>query len=449
MASRDIDGALAESWTAFEEWRRIPIAERARTLRAVAQRLRDRVDDYAFLITQEMGKPITEARGEIEKCAWNCDFYAEHGASFLAAEATESTATTSYVQFSPLGPVLAIMPWNFPFWQVFRAAAPILIGGNVLVLKHASNVTGCALAMEELFAEVGAGPRGLLRTVVVRGSEMAPLIADTRIRAVTLTGSEAAGAQVAAAAGAALKKTVLELGGSDAFLVLPDADLDAAVETAVRARFQNAGQSCIAAKRFIIVEDVADEFETRFAQAVSELRVGDPLDPLTQVGPLARDDLRDDLEAQLARTLDAGARLLVGGDRPQGKGYFLKPGVVTGVTPDMTLFREESFGPIAPIVRVAELDKAIALANDSEYGLSSNVWTADVAHAVQFAGQIEAGGVFINGMTASDPRLPFGGVKRSGYGRELGRYGLLEFQNVQAVWIGPPGAAGPPVSPSD
>jgi len=432
----DLETALQRAWDGFRRWRRTPFDERARLLNGVADALERQRDELAGLITAEMGKPIIQSRAEVEKCLFALRHYAEHGEGYLAPEVHASTASESYVQHAPLGPVLAVMPWNFPFWQVVRAGAPALMAGNTLVLKHASNVTGCGLALAEAFAEAGA-PDGVFQTLVVRGSRVEPLIADDRVRAVTLTGSDEAGAKVAAAAGRALKKCVLELGGSDAFVVLEDADLDGAVETAVRARFQNTGQSCIAAKRFLVVDDVAEEFEERFAAAAAALVVGDPTDEATSVGPLARGDLREDLEGQLERSLGAGGRLLTGGGRPEGTGYFFEPTVVAEVRPGTPLFDEETFGPVAAVTRVRDLGEALELANRSVFGLSSNVWSRDVERVKAVAGEIEAGGVFINGMTASDPRLPFGGVKRSGYGRELGAWGIREFVNTQTVWVGP------------
>jgi succinate-semialdehyde dehydrogenase/glutarate-semialdehyde dehydrogenase len=335
-----------------------------------------------------------------------------------------------------LGTVLAIMPWNFPFWQVFRFAAPTLMARNVAILKHASNVPQCALAIEEVFR--GAGfPEGAFRTLLTPSSSIDKIIADDRVAAITLTGSSAAGRKVATAAGNALKKTVLELGGSDPFIVLPDADLDGAVEFAVKSRYQNTGQSCIAAKRFIVTADIADEFERRFVEAVRRLRVGDPAQRDTQVGPLAREDLLHGLDRQVRQSVNQGASVAVGGHRLERKGYFYAPTVITNVTPDMPVFREETFGPVAAVIRVADAGQAITTANNSEYGLGGNLWTRDTGRGKELARRIESGNVFINGMTASDPRLPFGGVKHSGYGRELSHFGIREFTNIQTIWIGP------------
>ena len=431
-----IDSALQQSYEAQQRWRETSFGERAARLQRVALVMRAQKSHLASLATTEMGKPIVEAEAEVEKCAWNCDFYAENAARFLAFEHVETNASESYVAFEPLGVVLAIMPWNFPFWQVLRFAAPALMAGNGAVLKHASNVPRCALAIEDVLRQAGL-PEGLFRTLLVPGSKVEPLIADPRIHAVTLTGSSEVGEQVAGAAGRHLKKQVLELGGSDPFIVLADADLDAASVTAVRARNQNNGQSCIAAKRFIVEEPVADEFTQKFATAVELLRVGDPMQRETNVGPLARSDLRETLIQQVERSVSEGARAVVGGSPLDQKGYFYAPTVLDGVDQKMPAFREETFGPVAAVIRARSAEEAVRLANDTEYGLGANVWTRDLERAKEMARRIEAGSVFINGMVASDPRLPFGGIKRSGYGRELGSYGIREFTNIQTVWIGP------------
>jgi succinate-semialdehyde dehydrogenase/glutarate-semialdehyde dehydrogenase len=354
----------------------------------------------------------------------------------LSAQPAQSTATRSYVAFRPLGAILAVMPWNFPFWQVIRAAAPALMAGNVMLLKHATNTTRCGLEIERLFAEAGA-PEGCFGALLVPGKEVAKIIEDPRVAAVTLTGSEGAGVSVARTAGEQLKKSVLELGGSDAFVVLADADLEAAAAKAVTARFQNNGQSCIAAKRFIIEEPVYDEFLSRFAEGTAAQAVGNPFEERTQLGPCAREDLRRTIHEQVMATVDAGARLVTGGKPIDRPGFFYEPAVVAGVEPGMAMFDEEVFGPAAAVVPAADREEAIALANDSRFGLGANLWTSDVALAEKLAGQIEAGNVFINGMVASDPRLPFGGVKKSGYGRELSTFGIHEFVNIQTVWIGP------------
>ena len=448
FASDEVEMALAEAHDAYLDWRERSIAERAVPMRALAALLRDRSERYARLATLEMGKPIVEARAEIEKCAFGADHFAQNAARYLADEEIRANARRSIVAFQPLGVVLAVMPWNFPFWQVIRFAAPALMAGNAAILKHASNVPQCALAIEEAFRDAGF-PQGLLRTVLVPGSAIEPLIADDRVRAVTLTGSSDTGSRIAELAGHALKKTVLELGGSDPFIVLADADLGLAATTAVRARNQNNGQSCIAAKRFIVVDSVADEFERRFAKGVEDLVVGDPMDPKTQVGPLARRDLLDTLERQVEESVRAGARVLTGGERVAGKGYFFRPTVLANVTHEMAAFREETFGPVAAVVRVRDADEAIRVANDSAYGLGAAIWSRDVAQGERLARRIEAGSVFVNGMVASDPRLPFGGIKRSGYGRELAAFGAREFTNIQTIWIGPAEGQQPTSQPAE
>jgi acyl-CoA reductase-like NAD-dependent aldehyde dehydrogenase len=433
---QQIERALSDAEKAYRTWRHTSFGQRAAFMRNAATYLRQHQARLAAITTAEMGKPIVEAEAEVEKCAWNCEFYADNAARFLADEPHPSSAIESYVEFSPLGTVLAIMPWNFPFWQLFRFAAPALMAGNTAILKHASNVPQCALAIEEVFRASGF-PNGVFRTLLISGSTASRLIDDRRIVGVTLTGSDEAGRRVAEAAGRAIKKAVLELGGADPFIVLADADLPAAVETGVRARFQNAGQSCIAAKRFIVEAAVFDDFQERFVVAVRRLRVGDPLLRSTQLGPLARDDLRAALEQQVQISTRRGARVLTGGSRRAGRGYFFEPTVLTDVTSDMPASCEEVFGPVAALLRARDADAAIALANQSPYGLGANLWTADLARARRLARDIEAGQVFINGMVTSDPRLPFGGVKQSGYGRELAAYGIREFTNIQTVWIGP------------
>jgi acyl-CoA reductase-like NAD-dependent aldehyde dehydrogenase len=434
--SEQIEQTLSDAQATYLRWRQTSFAERAALMQQAAAYLRAHRSRLAGLITAEMGKPIVEAEAEIDKCAWNCAFYAEHAERFLQDEPHASNARESYVAFTPLGTILAIMPWNFPFWQVIRFAAPALMAGNTAILKHASNVPQCALALAQVFAASGF-PKGVFQTLLVPGSAVTPLIEDRRVGAVTLTGSDEAGSQVAAAAGGMIKKTVMELGGSDPFIVLADADLDAAVATAVRSRYQNAGQSCIAAKRFIVVEQIFEAFQERFVDIVQALRIGDPTDRSTQLGPLARDDLRDSLEQQVRHSTDQGAKILVGGRRRPGRGYYFMPTVLTDVKPAMPASCEEVFGPVAALIKVQNVEEAIRMANDSPYGLGANLWTADLARARGLARDIEAGQVFINGMVASDPRLPFGGVKRSGYGRELSEYGIREFVNIQTVWVGP------------
>ncbi len=439
----DMEVALAQASAAFGIWRQTATLDRSAPLRVFAKILRERSDRYSRLITLEMGKPITQALAEIEKCALNCEFYADHAAEFLRDEPVATNARESYVAFEPLGVVLAVMPWNYPFWQVVRFLAPAFMAGNAAVLKHASNVPQCALALEEAVRDAGF-PAGLLRTLLVPGAAIEPLIADDRIRAITLTGSTATGSRLAELAGRAVKKAVLELGGSDPFIVLRDADLQGAADTAARARFQNTGQSCIAAKRFLAEAPIAADFERRFADAIRALRVGDPIDPATQVGPLARADLRDALEQQVAESVRMGARVVVGGKRragPGGKGWFYEPTLLADVTEDMPVLKDETFGPVAALLSVRDADEAVRVANSSPYGLGAALWSRNEAAAKALARRIESGSVFINGMVASDPRLPFGGVKKSGYGRELSSFGIREFVNIQTIWVGPAKAA--------
>ena len=443
-----INEALDQARRAFQQWRAATFAERAKHLHSVASHLRDQKTPLARVAVLEMGKTITEAEAEVEKCAWNCDFFAENAERFLGDEKVASNATESYIAFRPLGVILAIMPWNFPYWQVFRFAAPALMAGNTTVLKHASNVSRVALQIERIFHEAGL-PQGVLRTVLVPGSQTGRLIEDPRIAAVTLTGSEAAGVEVAGTSGHVLKKTVLELGGSDPFIVLEDADLDQAAQIAVTARFQNNGESCIAAKRFIVVDSVAEAFEQKFVANTARLKVGDPLEYDTRIGPLARKDLQETLDQQVQQSIQQGAKVLIGGKAREGKGNFYEPTILTNVTPQMSVFTDETFGPVAAVIRARDTEHALELANDSKFGLSSNLWTRNIEQARELTARIGAGGVFINGMTASDPRLPFGGVKRSGYGRELSSFGIREFVNVQTVWIGPKVENPPAKSPSE
>ena len=429
-----VEQILRRAAEAFSSWRTQTFATRSAHLRAVAAVLRKRIAALAQMMTSEMGKTITSAEAEIEKCAVCCDWFADNAARLLAAEDVATDASHSFVRYDPLGPVLAIMPWNFPFWQVFRFAAPGLMAGNVGLLKHASNVCGCALAIEDVFREAGL-PQGAFTTLLISGASAEKLIAHPAIRAVTLTGSDAAGRAVGAAAGRALKKSVLELGGSDPFIVLADADVEAAARAAAAARCINAGQSCIAAKRFIVVEPLVRQFEEAFARAMAGQIVGDPMDRKTQVGPLARGDLRASLHDQVQRTLNAGARLLAGGKLPPGKGFFYPPTVLADVRPGMPAFDEETFGPVAAVVSAKDVDEAIDLANRSSFGLGASIWTNDPNAAQKIAPRIDAGSVFINGPVKSDPRLPFGGVKDSGYGRELAAAGIREFVNIKTVWI--------------
>ena len=440
-----IETAVARAWATRHAWREAGLGMRASLMRSVAGVLRTDKSRYAALLTSEMGKPIVEAEAEIEKCAWTASWMAENGERLMADEPVDSTATESYVRFQPLGVILAVMPWNFPFWQAFRAGLPALTAGNVMLLKHSSNVPQSALAIEEVFREAGV-PEGVFQTLLIGSGAVDRLISDHRVAGVTLTGSEKAGSLVAESAGRSLKKTVLELGGSDPFIVLADADLKTAATVACRARNQNNGQSCIAAKRFIVEEPVADEFESLFTAAVAALKVGNPMDRANQVGPLAREDLIADLERQVSESVRLGARAVTGGKRIGGDGYYFEPTVLTNVRPGMPAYHEETFGPVAAVIRVKDGEDALRVANDTDFGLGSNIWTSDVERAKKLAERVEAGLVFINGMVASDARLPFGGVKRSGYGRELSSYGIKEFTNIQTVWVGPARTDGQKVS---
>jgi succinate-semialdehyde dehydrogenase / glutarate-semialdehyde dehydrogenase len=436
MTTAEMRKAIGAADRAFQRWRRTPFLERAERLRALAAILRERGGMLAELMAGEMGKPVTAGRAEIEKCAWVCEYYAEHGEAFLADEVIETDASRSYTTCQPLGVVLAVMPWNFPFWQVFRFAAPTVMAGNAAALKHASNVPGCALAIQELFRDAGF-PDDLFVTLLVDNSQVKAAIRHAKVRAVTLTGSTAAGQAVAREAGARLKKTVLELGGSDPYLILEDADLDLAAEACATSRLINTGQSCIAAKRFIVVDAVRQAFEERLTARMAAARMGDPLDPATEVGPLARADLRDELHDQVERSLAKGARLLLGGEVPDGPGAFYPPTVLTDVAKGMPAYVEELFGPVAAIIPVRNERAAIRVANDSVFGLGAAVFTHDLKRGERIArSEVEAGSCFVNSFVRSDPRLPFGGIKESGYGRELGRAGIREFINLKTVYLG-------------
>ena len=430
----DVEQRLARAAAAARAWRDTPTAERARVVARAGARLDDDRERYARLMTLEMGKLIGAARDEAAKCAAACRFYAEHAHTILAPKRVPVDGEQARVEFHPLGVVLAVMPWNFPFWQVIRFAAPALVAGNVALLKHASNVPQCALALEALFADAGAPP-GVFQTLLIPSADVAGLLADPRVAAATLTGSEDAGSQVAMTAGRHLKKTVLELGGSDPFIVMPSADLDRAVDAAVRARTVNNGQSCIAAKRFIVHEAVADAFTERFVRAMAALIVGHPMDDRTQVGPLASPRLAAELEAQVRRSVELGARVLTGGRRIDGAGSYFQPTVLADVPPGSPAYADELFGPVASLFRARDLDDAIRIANDTRFGLGASAWTREAAEARRFARDLEAGSVFVNAMVASDPRFPFGGVKTSGYGRELSGFGLREFVNVKTVRV--------------
>jgi succinate-semialdehyde dehydrogenase/glutarate-semialdehyde dehydrogenase len=431
----EVAGVLHRADAAFRSWRSVPFPERAAKMRRAGAILRERKDRYARLMAVEMGKPLAQGRGEAEKCAWVCEYYADHAEAFLSPEPVATDASRSFVAFQPLGVVLAVMPWNFPFWQVFRFAAPGLMAGNAGVLKHASNVCGSALAIEEVFRDAGF-PGDLFRTLLVGSSRVASIIEAPEIKAVTLTGSTPAGRAVAAKAGAVLKKAVLELGGSDPYLVLEDADLGATVEACVASRLINGGQSCIAAKRFIVVEPVRPRFEEMFVESMRRKVMGDPLTEGVDLGPQAREDLRDELHGQVMRSVANGARLLLGGTVPPGPGAFYPPSVLGGVGKGMPAYDEELFGPVAAIIGVKDEAEAVRVANDSCFGLGAAVFTADAARGERIATrELEAGCCFVNSFVKSDPRLPFGGIKESGFGRELASFGIREFVNIKSVYV--------------
>lgn len=430
----ELDATLAAVQRAWRAWRETSFGHRADLMRRAARELRDRRDQFARLMATEMGKPVSGGRAEIDKCAQCCDYYADTAASHLAPEAIQTDASKSYVRYDPLGPVLAVMPWNFPFWQVFRFAAPALMAGNAGLLKHASNVTGCALAIEDVFRRAGFPP-DIFRTLLIGVPRIEGVIADDRVAASTLTGSERAGNAVGGQSGRALKPSVLELGGADPFIVLEDADVTVAARVGAQARTINSGQSCIAAKRFIVVETLADAFTRTFTESMAGLRMGDPLHDDTEVGPQAREDLRDELHEQVRKSVAAGARCVLGGEPAKGKGWFYPPTVLSDVRPGMPAYDEELFGPVASVIRARDGEDAVRIANDSRFGLGSSLWTRDMKRAEALAARIEAGSVFINALVKSDPRLPFGGIKKSGYGRELGRQGIQAFVNVKTVWI--------------
>ncbi|HCT4435270.1 TPA: succinate-semialdehyde dehydrogenase [Klebsiella aerogenes] len=430
---QQVDSAIALAQQGFRQWRQVTVADRAAALRKVGGAMRARGEELAQMISLEMGKPIAQARGEVSKSANLCDWYAEHGPAMLATEATQVEDNKAVIEYRPLGPILAVMPWNFPVWQVLRGAVPILLAGNSYLLKHAPNVMGSAQLLGELFAEAGL-PTGVFGWINATNEGVSRIINDDRIAAVTVTGSVRAGRAIGAQAGAALKKCVLELGGSDPFIVLNDADLDEAVKAAVVGRYQNSGQVCAASKRFIVEAGIADAFTKKFVDAVAALKMGDPRDEQNYIGPMARFDLRDELHQQVEATLKEGATLLLGGEKIAGAGNYYAPTVLANVTPEMTGFRQELFGPVATISEARDAAHALELANDSEFGLSATVFTASNAEAERFSRGLECGGVFINGYSASDARVAFGGVKKSGFGRELSHFGLHEFCNIQTVW---------------
>jgi len=434
-APADVERILHDVHQAQQYWRMIRFADRADHMRKAARLLRDRADAYGTLMAEEMGKPVAQGRAEAEKCAWVCDYYADHAERFLASETIETDARESFVTYQPLGIVLAVMPWNFPFWQVFRFVAPNLMAGNAGVLKHASNVPGCALALERVFRDAGF-PQHVFRTLLIGSDQVGQVIEHPLVKAVTLTGSTPAGQAVARTAGAVLKKTVLELGGSDPYVVLEDADLPAAVATCVESRLINSGQSCIAAKRFIVVEALREAFEAQFVERMRAKTMGDPLSEATDVGPQAREDLRDDLHRQVLESIERGARCLLGGDIPARAGAFYPPTVLTDVRPGMPAYDEELFGPVAAIIPVANEKEALHVANDTSFGLGAVVFTQDLEKGRRIAEEeLEAGCCFVNAFVKSDPRLPFGGIKESGYGRELSAHGIREFVNVKTVYV--------------
>lgn len=434
LEKAEIEHKLELAASTFHSYRRTSFEEREQWMRTAAQLIRDQKTELGRMMTKEMGKPLKAAIGEAEKCAWACDYYAENGRKHLEDQVVVTDARKSFVRFRPLGPVLAVMPWNFPFWQVFRFAAPALMAGNVGLLKHASNVPQCALAIEEIFSEAGF-PEGAFQTLLIGSDAVEKILGDDRVVAATLTGSEPAGSSVASICGKLIKKTVLELGGSDPFIVMPSADLPAAAAKGVKARTINNGQSCIAAKRFIVASEVYDEFEKLFVAGMKQLKIGDPIDESIEIGPLATPQIVEDLEEQVKKAVAAGARVLTGGKRLERAGNFYEPTVLVDVDPATPVSCEEIFGPVAMLFKVDNIDSAINLANATSFGLGSSAWTSDENEKLKFINELEAGCVFINEMVASDPRLPFGGVKHSGYGRELAEFGIREFTNIKTVWI--------------
>ena len=430
----EIEKRLSRAERAFLRYRRKAFAKRAQVMMTVASLLHDEKDELARIMTLEMGKLFRTAIEEVEKCARACRFYAENGERFLEDEPAQTDAARSYVRYEPLGPVLAIMPWNFPFWQVFRFAAPALMAGNVGVLKHAGNVPQCALAIEKILCRAGF-EEGVFQALLIEAKQVEKVIVDPRIKAVTLTGSEKAGSEVASTAARQIKKSVLELGGSDPFIVMPSADFESAIKTAIKARTINSGQSCIAGKRFLVADQIYDQFLDEFVQRMRALKVGDPFEETTEIGPLATEQILEGVHEQVQKSIAAGAKLLTGGNRIHGSGFFYEPTVLVDVPRESPAYREEVFGPVASVFRVRDAEDAVELANDSTFGLGASAWTSDRAEQELFASELETGMVFINAMVASDPRLPFGGVKRSGFGRELGAAGIREFTNAKTIWI--------------
>jgi succinate-semialdehyde dehydrogenase / glutarate-semialdehyde dehydrogenase len=434
LGDEEIDRKLSRAAETFREYRKTSFEERSRMLLRAAEILEEEAEDFGRLMTSEMGKTLAAATAEAQKCARGCRYYAENAEKMLADEEVELEGAKAFIRYQPIGPVLAVMPWNFPFWQVFRFAAPALMAGNVGLLKHASNVPQCALAIEDIIHRAGF-PEGAFQTLLISSSQVQAVIDDPRVRAATLTGSEGAGRQVASEAGENIKKTVLELGGSDPFIVMPSAEMEKAVSMAVTSRTLNNGQSCINAKRIIVHEDIADEFERRYVESMEALRVGDPMDEDTDMGPLATPEILGDVDSQVRKSVEAGARVLTGGEPIEGPGNFYPPTVITDIPKDSPAYGEEIFGPVASLFRASDIDEAIAIANDTAFGLGSSSWTNDLEEQERFVNEIEAGMVYINRMTESTPEVPFGGVKNSGYGRELSVFGIREFVNAKTVWI--------------
>ena len=433
-SSKQVNEIIGLTHEAFLNWRNAGFSVRKFFMKKASAILREKKNEFGKILTLEMGKPIVQAIAEVEKCALVCDYYAENAENILSEEIIATDASESFVCFDPLGIVLAVMPWNFPFWQVFRFAAPALMAGNACLLKHASNVPMSALAIEELFSQAGF-PQNVFRTLLIGSSAVEKVINHPKIKAVTLTGSEPAGKKGAESCGKVLKKTVLELGGSDPFIVLEDAAIDAAVKTAITARLINNGQSCIAAKRFIVVEKVYDEFEKKFVELMNKVKIGDPMNPETELGPIAREDLLFELEDQVQRSVQSGAKILCGGKRIAREGFYFEATILANVLPGTPAYEEEIFGPVATLIKAVDEEDAIRIANDSQFGLGASLWTSNIEKAKRLAARIESGSVFINGMVKSDPRLPFGGIKNSGYGREISHYGIKEFVNIKTVWI--------------
>lgn len=434
LSKEEIKNSINYAQQAYLKWKETDINERSRLMKNAASVMKNKRDEYGYIITTEMGKPIKQAIAEVEKCAWVCEYFAENAGRMLTIERIETDASESYVEFNPLGVILAVMPWNFPFWQVFRFAAPSLMAGNVGLLKHSSNVPMCALAIEQIFINAGF-PKNIFKTLLIGSEPVKDIIKDPRIKAATLTGSEPAGRKIAEACGKELKKSVLELGGSDPFIVLDDADLDETASIAVKARLINNGQSCIASKRFIVVEKIYESFTEKFVNAMNRVRIGDPMDESVELGPIAREDLLYELDSLVKDSVSKGARILTGGKVLPGKGFYYAPTILDNLSKGMPAYDDEIFGPVASLIKAKDEEDAVRIANDSPFGLGASIWTNDFKKAKRMATEIESGCIFINGMVKSDPRLPFGGIKNSGYGRELSHYGIKEFVNIKSVWL--------------